>query len=458
MSKKTRLYIVLTALLFLYIYLGYFLERENFYILFFSWITSFLVTYFYILPNYTEKQLFYIGVFIRLLLLFATPRLSQDFYRFLWDGNMSLSGYNPYLSYPLEWQQQGNFPICNAQELITGMRNLNASHYTNYPPVSQFIYWLVVVLSFCSISLGVFGLHLVIFLAEILTYVFGRKILENLKFSLKRVHLYFLNPFVILELNANLHLEGIMVCLLVLSLYFLQRQKHLTSAIALGLSVATKLIPLLFLPLYLRYFINFKSSASTINIKDILKILLFYITVVVVVILSFLPFISYEFVDNFTQSIRLWFDKFEFNASIYYVVRWFGYQIVGWNIIATSGKILALISTISILFLSLLKSHYKSLSKLTEKMLFVICIYYSLSTTIHPWYLAIPLVLSVFTHYHFLFVWSILIVLSYSAYTINGFHESMLWVAVQYILVYVCFVYEVYFKSRYPIKFLNEYF
>ena len=243
-----------------------------------------------------------------------------------------------------------------------------------------------------------------------------------------------------------------------LSLYFLQQQRYVVSAITLALSITTKLIPLLFLPLYIRYFVDLKFSTSTIRIREIRNVLLFYTIVAIVIAVCFLPFISYEFLANFSQSIRLWFDKFEFNASIYYIVRWFGYQIVGWNIIATSGKLLALLSTVSIIILSLYKSHYNTLYNLLEKMLFAICIYYSLSTTIHPWYLAIPLVLSIFTHYYFVLLWSVAIVMSYSAYTTDGFNESMFWVGIEYILVYACFIYEIYFKERYQSKFFKRYF
>ena len=36
----------------------------------------------------TWKQLLFLGLLFRLIFICATPNLSQDFYRYLWDGNL----------------------------------------------------------------------------------------------------------------------------------------------------------------------------------------------------------------------------------------------------------------------------------------------------------------------------------------------------------------------------------
>jgi len=68
-------------------------------------------------------------------------------------------------------------------------------------------------------------------------------------------------------------------------------------------------------------------------------------------------------------------------------------------------------------------------------MLFGISFYFLLSTTIHPWYIATPLLFSVFTKYKFPIVWSFVVILSYSAYGINGFSENLWLVALEYLIV-----------------------
>jgi len=76
-------------------------------------------------------------------------------------------------------------------------------------------------------------------------------------------------------------------------------------------------------------------------------------------------------------------------------------------------------------------------------MLFSMCSYLVLSTTIHPWYLAIPLMLSVFTKYSFVWVWTFTIFFSYNAYRYPKFDEHLGWVAIEYIVVLSVFLYEV---------------
>ncbi len=74
-----------------------------------------------------------LALVFRLIFLFATPNLSQDFYRFIWDGRMILEGLNPYLHLPQTFINQGIHPIAEALNLYNGMGEMNGSHYTNYP-------------------------------------------------------------------------------------------------------------------------------------------------------------------------------------------------------------------------------------------------------------------------------------------------------------------------------------
>ena len=41
----------------------------------------------------------------------------------------------------------------------------------------------------------------------------------------------------------------------------------------------------------------------------------------------FYPLLGSFFIENFGNSLNLYFQKFEFNASLYYVLRWFGFSI-----------------------------------------------------------------------------------------------------------------------------------
>jgi hypothetical protein len=55
---------------------------------------------------------------------------------------MLLNGFNPYVSLPESFIQLTLQPIAEASTLYDGMGKLNGSHYTNYPPLNQFCFFI----------------------------------------------------------------------------------------------------------------------------------------------------------------------------------------------------------------------------------------------------------------------------------------------------------------------------
>ncbi len=437
---------VFTSLVF-YVSFAYQLERSDFIKLLSLYAALFFLFYKLVQTNAGNyKFLFWTGIAFRGAFLLAIPNLSQDFYRFLWDGRLIIEGINPYLFTPDSFASLG-MVIPQGDQLINGMGMLNASNYSNYPPVLQLCYAIAALFAGKSILGSVIVLRLLLIAADIGTLLFGKKLLEKLRLPKHYIFWFFLNPFIIIELTGNLHFEGVMVFFLVGALYFMAVKKWLWSAVFLGLSVSTKLIPLLFLPLLLPYFISQFES----NLQAIKKLVLYYLTVLGTVVLLFLPFLSIAFIENFAATISLYFTSFEFNASVYYLIRWIGFETVGWNIIGTAGKVLPVVVVLFLLYLSFF-GKAKKLSQLLVLMLFGICFYYLLSTTVHPWYLVVPLVLSLFTKYRFMLLWSFMVVLSYSAYGPGVFQENLWLVALEYVVVIGFFVWELVWKKQFLFK------
>ena len=65
-----------------------------------------------------------------------------------------------------------------------------------------------------------------------------------------------------------------------------------------------------------------------------------------------------------------------------------------------------------------------------------ISFYYFTTTTMHPWYLATLVILSVFTNYRFPIIWSFVIILSYQAYANNPWQENIWLMVFEYFIVY----------------------
>ncbi len=323
------------------------------------------------------------------------------------------------------------------------MGALNASHFSNYPPINQLFFAVAALFAGKSIMGSVIVLRVLIILADVGILYFGKKLLEKLNLPIKNIFWYFLNPFIIIELTGNLHFEGVMLFFFVWALYLLFKGKWFWAAVLIGISVSVKLLPLLFLPLFLKYFTNEKTQkVLEIFGVSIKKLVGFYSVIGFTVVLTFLPFLSSEFIQNFSSTIGLWFQNFEFNASMYYIIRWIGFQVVGWNIIETTGKILPVLVLLFVLAIAFFRKN-KTPQELMTGMLFAISFYFLLSTTVHPWYVATPLLLSVFTKYKFPIVWSFMVMLSYSAYGENGFDEKLWLVAMEYIVVIGVAIWEI---------------
>ncbi len=434
---KYQLYIATLISVFAYIMLGYFFEREQWYLMMLLFTIAFIGMIALLQTSNYEKTFFTIGVLYRIIFLFATPTLSQDFYRFIWDGQAIVSGINPYHYQPDALVHSiASFP--NASYLYEKMGALSASHFSNYPPINQLFFALAALIGGKSILVSTICLRVVIIAADIGIYYYGKKILSYFNKNTENIFWYFLNPLVIVELTGNLHFEGVMFFFFVAGLYFLLTQKYVFAAVLISLSISVKLLPLLLLPLFFNY-LKFKKS------------ILFYSIIIGLNVLFFLPFLNSSLVQNYSETLALWFTNFEFNASIYYVMREIGYYYKGYNTIHTIGQITPFVTVAIILLFAFIKKN-NSLASVIVNALMVITLYLFISTTVHPWYVISLLVLSVFTNYKFPLVWSFAVLFSYNAYSQVPFKENMLLIALEYALVFGCFLFEVVYKPLYIVR------
>ncbi|WP_311195777.1 hypothetical protein [Antarcticibacterium sp. 1MA-6-2] len=122
-----------------------------------------------------------VALIFRFIFIGSIPNLSQDFYRFIWDGRMLLNGFNPFLSVPAEFITAGEAPVSQAKELYRGMGELNAGNYTNYPPLHQLIFALSAIIGGKSIIGSIIVMRVVIIAADFGILYFGKKILEKMQ-------------------------------------------------------------------------------------------------------------------------------------------------------------------------------------------------------------------------------------------------------------------------------------
>ncbi|MGI9174817.1 MAG: hypothetical protein ACR2GR_05820, partial [Rhodothermales bacterium] len=85
---------------------------------------------------YTARQVLAVAVALRLLLVWLPPAISDDAYRYVWDGLLQARGTNPFVFAP-------NDPaLADVQgEPLFSLLN-SAAFYSVYPPLSQVFFWV----------------------------------------------------------------------------------------------------------------------------------------------------------------------------------------------------------------------------------------------------------------------------------------------------------------------------
>jgi len=372
-----------------------------------------------------------LGIILRLIAVYFFPNLSDDIYRFFWDGNLWVDGIHPFDFTPKQLMEQGG--LGDKYESTYHLLN-SKEYYTIYPPVGQFIFYISSMIG-VTVKGTAIVMKLLYLLVDVLT-VFGlSKILEYFKRDKNWSFVYFLNPLIITELVGNIHAEILMVSGLVWMVYFLLKEKYWQAGIFYAMAIASKILPFLIGPLLLFYLIKKKAWFG------------FFLSAGLLVFISFGLMLMGSDLSHLMSSINLYFQSFEFNASIYYVSRWLGYFKSGYNMIGFIGPLLAIISIGLILWFSSTIFRKEASDGREVKLLNLIpllyVIYLLFSTTIHPWYLAIPIAFAVFNPklMYPIILWSLLIMLSYTAYDTNPVQEHSWILAIEYGLLFSSFIF-----------------
>ncbi|MBC7885220.1 MAG: hypothetical protein H7X99_07080 [Saprospiraceae bacterium] len=429
MSSKTTYYLLAAIMSVFLISIMAFGKQKDFYLMFPLYSMAFVSYALILFRNYgTLKQLILLGIVLRLMFVYFFPNLSDDMYRFYWDGRLMVEGINPYGVLPSEVI---SLRLKNPD--INIFHKLNSpEYYTIYPPVSQ-IYFAVGAI-FGDVYKSAMIMKVLFLITEIGGLVFMLKILDKLHLDRRLSMIYFLNPLIMLEGVGNLHFEVVMIAFLCLSIYFIFEKKWLYGSIWMAMSIGVKLVPLILLP-FLWFMLKGKER------------LVFFVVLSVILCIIFFPVTGSVEFGSFMSSLDLYFRKFEFNGSIYYVLRSIGMTLTGYNLISYIGPALALV-TLSFSFWLAAKKAEGGLPEFMKYSLMVGTVYFLLATTVHPWYISTLVFFSVFTDIKYGVFWSYLIFITYVNYSCTPFHENMWAVASEYAILLILIILE--YKRRLP--------
>src|SRR5713226_6809953 len=167
--------------------------------------------------------LLFAGIF-RLSIVFAPPYLSDDIYRYVWDGRVQAAGINPYRYIPADEHLQS----LRDEEIYTKINRRDYAH-TIYPPVAEGIYFLTtrVSESVTWMKATMVGFEAVGIWAII-------QLLASFGLSRQRILIYAWHPLVIWEFAGSGHFDAIAIAFIALALLARRKNAEVATGVALA--------------------------------------------------------------------------------------------------------------------------------------------------------------------------------------------------------------------------------
>jgi alpha-1,6-mannosyltransferase len=173
-----------------------------------------------------------------LFFLLKPPAPDDDVHRYVWDGHVQRLGYNPYLVVPSDPALSGLH--------TSETRTLNNSYLPSpYPAGAQLFFRAIT-----AMHESVFALKVVFVVCD---FAIVLVLLDILRRSHQAAHwllAYAWNPLLATEVAGSGHIDIVGALLLLVSAAALGRRWRALAALAFGLAVAVKFVPIVLLPLY----------------------------------------------------------------------------------------------------------------------------------------------------------------------------------------------------------------
>jgi hypothetical protein len=213
----------------------------------------------------------------------------DDVHRYVWDGRLQRLGYNPYIVVPSDPAVRG----LHTPET----RNLNNPDLPSpYPPGAQLVFRAVT-----AIRESTFALKVAFVVCE---FAIIFVLLDVLRLSQQGAHLvlaFAWNPLLAIEVAGSGHIDIVGALLLLVSAAALVRRWQATAAVAFGLAIAMKFLPIVLLPVYWK----------RVRIRDA-------VLAAIVVGVLYMPFLNHGRIP--IGSLGTYVQTFRFNGPMFAVL------------------------------------------------------------------------------------------------------------------------------------------
>jgi hypothetical protein len=217
------------------------------------------------------------------------PGPDDDIHRYVWDGRVQQHGYNPYLIVP-------NDPAFNWLH-TAATRTLNHPDVpTPYPAGAELFFRAI-----AAIHESTFALKVAFVLCDFAIVLLLLDLLRRNRQGTHWVLAYAWNPLLATEVAGSGHIDIVGALLLLISFYALGRQWRTVAAVAFGLAVSVKLLPIVLLPLYWK----------RVRIRDA-------VLATIIVGLLYIPFLQRGWIP--IGSLATYVQSFRFNDPVFAVL------------------------------------------------------------------------------------------------------------------------------------------
>lgn len=338
-----------------------------------------------ITKGWSTGFILFVAAILRVMFLWRSPELSDDIYRYLFDGLILLDVRNPYAAPPADILSDNPF----MSFLISHINHPDLP--TIYPPSAQFVFAVGAAMG------NIFGMKLLLVLLDLSSCALILRLLGNLHLSRSNAVLYAWHPLPIIEIAASGHIDAAALFFTFLTFVCLLAGKPLShseayspdkttreisssswpwlygcaAGISFALAVLTKWIPLIFLP-------GILLLTTSSNRK----------------------YAGYGFLISVTAMIGLFWPEVQtcFHTLFIYVANWefSGFIFRCLRLAAGSGKIARLViaggflAAMGIVYFRCIKA-VRPTSLLHRREVFkcfysIVIMFLFLTPTLHPWY------------------------------------------------------------------------
>lgn len=304
----------------------------------------------------TMAQVLWGALGLRLLFLPLLPGLTDDLYRYIWDGWLQVEGFNPYRYAP------ENEVLSRFQSSPLYERMNSKSYFSVYPPLAQLFFAAGGWFQSMGWTVSYFVLKGLFAAVE-----FGGVLVLSRLVSIRNLLLYAWNPLILIETAGQGHTEALLAFCIIGLVWAVRRGWGRVASLAVAAAGMIKLYPFVLWPFLIRRY-GWSAVWPGAVFGGAVSV----------------PYAAPYTLPHMKASVDLFSNLFEFYAGFYFLLKYVADLFTGqdWSkVIGPAFRYLFLASLPGLYYLD-----WRRQWSFERAALLTIGLFLIFSTTVHPWY------------------------------------------------------------------------